>query len=57
MEKKVSSISYFLRDSNGNYVSNLWVTIDSWEHKLIVRVINFILFSKEMYAVSRKIYR
>jgi hypothetical protein len=56
MEKKVSSISYFLRDSNGNYVSNLRVKIDSWEHKLIVRVINFILFIKEMYAVSRKIY-
>lgn len=57
MEKKVSSISYFLRDSNENYVSNLWVKIDSWEHKLIVRVINFILFIKEMYAVSRKIFR
>jgi predicted transcriptional regulator YheO len=48
MEKKVSSISYFLKDSNGNYVSNLWIKIDSWEHKLIVRVINFILFIEEL---------
>jgi hypothetical protein len=44
MKREVYSISYFLRDSSGNYMSAAWVKKDTWEWKLIVNVVRFILF-------------